>query len=866
MMRQYLEIKSEYPDAILFFRLGDFYEMFLEDAVKASRILDIALTSRNKNAEGGEVPLCGVPYHSAGPYIAKLIEAGEKVAVCEQVEDPKTCKGIVKREVVRVVTPGLVLEGDNLTPKENNYLFSIYSSGADAWGVSYLDISTGEFRVTELKGKESLFAEAVCIDSREILLPASFREGTMLRELSPLTDGKTVTFLEEWVYDPDYAKRLITTRFGVDSPDAAGCGDLREGLLAASAILHYLQDTRMGTVNHITGIFRYTTAEYLVLDESTRRNLELTTTLAENRKKGSLLGLLDRTATAMGGRKLRQWVNYPLINVDKIRERHDGLDELAGDPGRRRELLALLTGVHDLERLNGRISMASAGAKDLVALKESLARIPAILELLSTSDAPLLRRINENTDLLEDVVELVSTGITDNPPFLLREGGIIADGYHPELDELRSVSREGKGYIARLEARERARTGINSLKIRYNKVFGYYIEVTKANLSGIPDDYVRKQTLANAERYITEELKEYEDKVLNAEDRIAELEYSLFQEIRQKVASQGERIAASAENLATLDVLAALADLAHERGYCRPEMDGGEILSITEGRHPVVEASSLAERFVANDVFLDTGENRLHIITGPNMAGKSTFMRQVAVITLMAQMGSFVPAASARIGIVDRIFTRVGAADNLSRGQSTFMVEMMETANILRNATPKSLIILDEIGRGTSTFDGVSIAWAVAEFLHDTESRAAKTLFATHYHELTELAVTRKSIKNFNVAVREWNDQIIFLRRIVEGGASHSYGIQVARLAGLPIEVIERAREILKNLEKGEYVEGGVPRIAKGRGGASLAPSPQLPLFAETEDPLRKRLEAIPIASITPLEALNILDQLKRMV
>lgn len=866
MMRQYLEIKSEYPDAILFFRLGDFYEMFLEDAVKASRILDIALTSRNKNSEGGEVPLCGVPYHSAGPYIAKLIEAGEKVAVCEQVEDPKACKGIVRREVVRVVTPGLVLEGDTLAPKQNNYLFSVFSGGADVWGLSYLDISTGEFRVTELKGRESLFSEAVCIDPRELLLPASFREGPLLRELAPLTDGKTVTFLEEWVYDPDYAKRLITTRFGVESPAAAGCGDLREGLLAASAILHYLQDARMGTVNHITGISRYTTAEYLVLDESTRRNLELTATLSENRKKGSLLGLLDRTATAMGGRKLRQWINYPLVCVDKIRERHDGVADLVDDPGRRRELLALLTGVHDLERLNGRISMASAGAKDLVALKESLARIPSILELLSTVHAPMLQRIQGSTDLLEDVVELISTGITDNPPFLLREGGIIADGYHPELDELRAVSREGKGYIARLEARERARTGINSLKIRYNKVFGYYIEVTRANLSGIPDDYIRKQTLANAERYITGELKEYEDKVLNAEDRIAELEYSLFQEIRQRVAAQGERIAASAENLATLDVLAALADLAHERGYCRPEMDEGDTLSISEGRHPVVEASTLAERFVANDVLLDTGENRLLIITGPNMAGKSTFMRQVAVITLMAQMGSFVPAAKAEIGIVDRIFTRVGAADNLARGQSTFMVEMMETANILRNATPKSLIILDEIGRGTSTFDGVSIAWAVAEYLHDTESRAAKTLFATHYHELTELAVTRKSIKNYNIAVREWNDQIIFLRKIVEGGASHSYGIQVARLAGLPIEVIERAREILKNLEKGEYVEGGVPRIAKGRGGTPLPPSPQLPLFAEAEDPVRTRLAAIPIASITPLEALNILDQLKRMI
>ena len=536
------------------------------------------------------------------------------------------------------------------------------------------------------------------------------------------------------------------------------------------------------------------------------------------------------------------------------------------EPGRRREIVSLLSGVQDLERLNGRISLAGAGAKDLAALKESLLRLPSLLEELAGSSAPLLRQIWNGTDPLEDVVELLTRGIVENPPFLLRDGGIIADGYHPELDELRSVSREGKGFIARLEAREKARTGINSLKIRYNKVFGYYIEVTKANLSGVPEDYIRKQTLANAERYITRELKEYEDKVLNAEDRIADLEYSLFQEIRERVASQGQRIARTADSLATLDVLAALAELAHERDYCRPLVDDGDRISIIEGRHPVVEAVTLSERFVPNDVLLDTNENQLLIITGPNMAGKSTFMRQVALTTLMAQMGSFIPATEAHIGVVDRIFTRVGAADNLSRGQSTFMVEMMETAHILRNATRGSLIILDEIGRGTSTFDGVSIAWAVAEFLHDNESCAAKTLFATHYHELTELAVTRKRIKNYTVAVREWNDQIIFLRKIMEGGASHSYGIQVARLAGLPVEVIERAREILRNLEKGEYSEGGVPRIAKGKKQAVAPLSPQLPLFDEVDDPLRKRLDAISIAGLTPLEALNILDQLKRMV
>ncbi|MHC1698250.1 MAG: DNA mismatch repair protein MutS [Geobacteraceae bacterium] len=866
MMRQYLEIKAEYPDAILFFRLGDFYEMFLEDAVTAAKILDITLTSRNKNSEGVDVPMCGIPYHSAAPYLAKLVDAGQKVAICEQVEDPKTVKGIVKRQVVRVVTPGLVLDGDTLTPKENNYLLSLFSLSGEVWGVSTLDITTGEFRVTELQGREPLLAEIVCISPREILLPEELRESPLLRSLAPVLEGVALSYLADWVFDQDYAKRLFTGQFGVQSPDSLGCGGLKEGLLAACAVLHYLQDTQKSAVGHVTGITPYTTAEFLVLDESTRRNLELTATLSENRKKGSLLGLLDRTATAMGGRKLKHWINYPLVSVEKINERLDGIAELLKAPGRRSEILSLLGGVHDLERLNGRISLASAGAKDLVALKESLQQLPALLVVLDGSESALLQQIRRDTDPLKDVVDLIVRGIVENPPFLLRDGGIIADGYNPELDELRAVSREGKGFIARLEAQEKSRTGISSLKIRYNKVFGYYIEVTKSNLSGIPENYVRKQTLANAERYITEELKEYEDKVLNAEERISGLEYALFQEIRENVAAQGERIARTADKLALLDVVAGLADLAHEQGYCRPEVNEGDTVEIREGRHPVVEASSLSERFVPNDVLLDTTENQLIIITGPNMAGKSTFMRQVALITLMAQIGSFVPASQAIVGIVDRIFTRVGASDNLARGQSTFMVEMMEAAHILRNATSRSLIILDEIGRGTSTFDGVSIAWAVAEYLHDTETCAAKTLFATHYHELTELAVTRKRIKNFNIAVREWNDQIIFLRKIVEGSTSHSYGIQVARLAGLPFEVIDRAKEILINLEKGEYVEGGVPRISRGKRQKMPAASPQLALFPEAEDALRKRLEGIAISSLTPLEALNILDQLKRMV
>src|SRR6266545_958307 len=537
MMRQYLEIKADYPDAILFFRLGDFYEMFLDDAVKASRILDITLTSRNKNAEGADVPLCGVPYHSVTPYIARLIEAGEKVAICEQVEDPKTAKGIVKREVVKVITPAMVVAAESLSPKENNYLLALHNGSGERWGLSYLDLSTGEFRVTELESKEDAFAEVACVNPREILLPLTLRDSGAARELAAAAPAAVITFLDEWIYDADYTKRLFQHQFGGASPDAAGCKGLTVGTSAAGAVLHYLRETQLGKAEHVREVVFYQCMEHLVLDEATRRNLELTATLAEGKRKGSLLGLMDRTATAMGGRKLRQWINYPLVTVELIRERQDAVEELLLDPGRRREIVNLLDGVHDLERLNGRISLASAGAKDLVALCDSLLRVPGLKELCSLSSAPLLQRLHAGIDPLEELTDLIRRGIVENPPFVLRDGGIIADGYNGELDELRSISREGKGFIARLEAQERGRTGIGSLKIRYNKVFGYYIEVTKTNLAAIPDDYIRRQTLANAERFITPELKEYEEKVLGAEERIVELEYALFQEIREGVAS-----------------------------------------------------------------------------------------------------------------------------------------------------------------------------------------------------------------------------------------------------------------------------------------------------------------------------------------
>jgi DNA mismatch repair protein MutS len=863
MMRQYLEIKSGYPDAILFFRMGDFYEMFLDDALTASRILDITLTSRNKGS-GDEIPFCGVPYHSATPYITRLIESGHKVAICEQVEDPKQTKGIVKREVVRVVTPGLLIETENLSPDDNNYLLALHQGGGDQWGVAWLDLSTGEFRVTELAGATAALAEAVCVNPAEVLLADGVKLEEFPPDLKAYLEQKIVSRAPGWVYERDYTASLICDQFGVASPDVLGLEGLPSGLLAAGAALYYLRENRKSAIPHIRDLRVYQRSEHLALDPATRRNLEITASMAEGRKSGSLLGCLDRTVTAMGARRMKQWLSYPLVGLEPIRSRLDAVEELLEGATTRDELAAQLKGIADLERLNGRIGMASASGRDLRALHDSLQRIPPLKELMAGVQSPLLRQLTEEIDPLEEIIDLVGRGIVENPPFSLREGGIIAPGYDPELDELRSISHEGKGFIARLEAQERARTGISSLKIRFNKVFGYSIEITKSNLSSVPADYIRRQTLANAERYITEELKNYEEKVLGAEDRIHDLEYTLFQEIRERVAAEGSRIARTASGLASLDVLVSLAGVADERGYCKPLVDDSQVIDIRDGRHPVIEAMKLGERFVPNDTLLDGAESQILMITGPNMAGKSTYMRQVALITLMAQAGSFVPASSARIGIADRIFTRVGAGDNLSRGQSTFMLEMMEAAGILRNATPRSLIVMDEIGRGTSTFDGVSIAWAVAEYIHDTATCRSRTLFATHYHELTELAATRERIRNFTVAVREWNDQVIFLRTIVPGGASHSYGIQVARLAGMPADVIERAREILRNLESGEFEEGA-PRIARSRGKKRAAPSPQFSLFESDEDLLRTRLKKLNIATLTPLEALNLLDELKRM-
>lgn len=861
MMRQYLEVKANYPDAILFFRMGDFYEMFLEDAVIAARILDITLTSRNKS-DPNELPMCGVPFHSAQPYIARLVEAGYKVAVCEQMEDPKQAKGIVRRDVVRVVTPALVTEAESLLPDENSFLLAVASKDQQ-WGIAWLDLSTGEFKASEAGSLADATATVASVAPREILLPEQLKN-QLPAELASVLGERPRSALPEWIYDKDYASKLLTEQFGVASPSSLGLEGLDAALLAAGATLYYLKENRHSTLPHLRDLQIISQSDHLALDPATRRNLELTATMQDGKKSGSLLGTLDRTATAMGARLLKQWISYPLVQKEPIRMRLDAVEQLVESSALRDAIAGELKGVHDLERLNGRVGMAGAGGRDLRGLYDSLSKVPSLKRLLQDASAQLLVELCNQLDPLEDICSLIDRAISPTPPFSVREGGIIADGYSAELDELRAISREGKGYIARLEAQERSRTGISSLKIRYNRVFGYYIEITKSNLSGVPADYIRRQTLANAERFVTEELKTYEEKVLGAEDRIAELEYSLFQEVREQTAAQSTRITSTATAIATIDLLNALATVAVDRNYCKPFVDDSDLIEISEGRHPVVEAIFTGERFVPNDTRLSGEQDQLLMITGPNMAGKSTYMRQVALIVLMAQIGSFVPATNARIGIADRIFTRVGAGDNLAKGQSTFMVEMMETANILRSATPKSLVVLDEIGRGTSTFDGLSIAWAVAEFLHDNPASKARTLFATHYHELADLAEIRPGITNLTVAVKEWNDQVIFLRTIVPGAASHSYGIQVARLAGLPADLIQRAKEVLKTLEAGEF-EQGAPRLAKSELTPLAATGRQYSLFEPEGDLLRERLKKLNISNLTPLEALNLLDELKRM-
>jgi len=849
MIRQYLEIKERYRDAILFFRLGDFYEMFFDDAEKASKILDIALTSRSRSDDAA-VPLCGVPYHSVTPYVGKLLDAGFKVAICEQVEDPKLAKGIVQREVVRVVTPGTVTDGEALEARDNSFLAAV-ARGKNSYGLALTDVTTGEFRFTIAPDYAALKDELGRAQPREVIYDGG--EAALATDLG----GDFPAVHLSPVGAPCFAATAIERLKALNLWSAPRDEEWEQGIRAAAAVVAFLDDNSPAVVKALKDLRAYSSSQYLMLDETTRRNLELTADFQGN-KKNSLLGVIDRTETAMGARRLRQWLLYPLLDERAIRARQEGVEELIDHYRERQELKEMLGRVQDLERLGGRIVAGSAQPRDLAAVKESLRAVQPIKAALAPRAAAIFASMTDSLADLPEVIALIDRAIADEPPAAVKDGETIRPGFNAELDELRSIRKDAKQWVARFEAGEKKRTGIQSLKVRYNRVFGYYIEITRANLAAVPADYIRKQTLANGERYITSELKEYEAKILNSEDEIQKLELSLFAQLRESVAAYYVQMKRTADTLANLDALVSLAEAAHSHHFVRPQIDGGREIVIREGRHPVVEAAIGRAAFVPNDCGLDPDACQIIVLTGPNMAGKSTYMRQVALIAVLAQMGSFVPAAEARIGLVDRVFTRIGAADYLARGESTFMVEMRETAQILRHATARSLILLDEVGRGTSTFDGISIAWSVAESLHDSPHRP-RTLFATHYHELTDLALANDRVKNFNFAVKEWKGEVIFLRSLVEGAASRSYGIHVAKLAGLPQLVIERAKEILKNLEGGELDERGRPRLARG---ARKDDPAQIPLFAAAEDKLREELKNVDVSTLTPIEALNLLNSI----
>jgi DNA mismatch repair protein MutS len=861
MIQQYLAIKGEYPDAILFYRMGDFYEMFFEDAEVASGVLEITLTSRNKN-EPSSIPMCGVPHRAAASYIARLIERGYKVAVCDQVEDPASARGLVRREVVRVITPGMIIDEEFLDARSHNFILALEQAG-DVTGLAYLDISTGTFRVTESRDHTAALDEARRVGPREILLPNSARgesAAAWTREVCSLFSDVAFTYIENKAFDYRCGYERLTAQFHTLSLEGFGCEAFKAGVSAAGALVFYVGETQKQKTAHLTRLESYRLEHGLVVDETSRQNLELVRNIRSGNRRGTLLNVLDHTRTAMGARLLADWLRHPLRDRREIERRLEAVGEGQERAGVRRELREHLKSVHDLERIGSKTVMGQANARDLVALKNSLKTLPAIWKLLADLGSELYRPA-ETIEGLNLLGQLIGRAVREDAPLTIHEGGLIQTGFNSELDELVRISSDAKGYLAQLEVREKERTGITALKVSYNKVFGYYIEVPKTRISAVPPHYVRKQTLVNAERYITDELKSFEMKVLGAEEQRAALEYRLFQEIREEVVRHHSPIQSVARFLASLDCLLNLAEVAAHNDYCRPQILEDGAIRIEDGRHPVVEKMITGERFVPNTIEMDDVENQVLIITGPNMAGKSTVLRQVALLVIMAQMGGFVPARKAAIGIVDRIFTRVGALDNLSQGQSTFMVEMQETANILHNATERSLVILDEIGRGTSTFDGLSIAWAVAEYLHDLKQKGVKTLFATHYHELTELVERKPRVKNFNIAVREWNDEIIFLRKLIPGGTNRSYGIQVARLAGIPAEVIDRAKKILYRIETGEH---GFPAAASP--GQNARPLPlQLDLFREPESHVLARLRAVDITAITPIEALNLLNLLREM-
>lgn len=868
MMVHYCQTKCAYKDSILFYRLGDFYEMFFEDAKTVSRELELTLTGKDCGLSE-RAPMCGIPYHAAETYINRLIDKGYKVAICEQVEDPKTAKGIVKREVTRVVTPGTNLNMQELDEGKNNYLMAIVCVG-DHFGVSTADITTGDCYVTEIDEERKLWDEINKFLPAEIICNDAFLVSGV--DVDDLRNRLHISVfaLESWYFGDDLCKQTLLEHFKISSLEGLGLADYDSGVIAAGSLFRYLLDTQKNTMEHMNKIIPYTTDRYMVIDSSSRRNLELVETLREKQKRGSLLWVLDKTKTAMGARMLRNFVEQPLIDADAINERLDAVTELNMQAMLREEIREYLNPVYDLERLVSRISYRSANPRDLLAFKMSLEMIPHIKNLLVNFTSPLLVRINEQMDGLEDLYTLLEASITEDPPLAVKEGGIIREGYNEQVDTYRNSKTQGKSWLAQLEAEEKEKTGIRNLKIKYNKVFGYYLEVTNSFKNLVPEYYTRKQTLTNAERYITPKLKELEDMILGAEDKLFALEYDLFCQVREELAAQIPRIQETAKAIAQLDVYASLSVVAQRNNYVRPTVNTKGVIDIKNGRHPVVEKMINNDMFIANDTYLDNGSKRVSVITGPNMAGKSTYMRQTALIVLMTQIGSFVPAEKAKIGVVDRIFTRVGASDDLASGQSTFMVEMTEVANILRNATAKSLLILDEIGRGTSTFDGLSIAWAVIEHISNTKLLGAKTLFATHYHELTELEGKIPGVNNYCIAVKERGDDIVFLRKIVKGGADKSYGIQVAKLAGVPDSVLDRAKELVD-----ELVHTDITSTFKDLAENSRKTKPkavhydevdleQISLFDTVQDQdIIEELKNLDITMLTPMDAMNTLYRLQ---
>ncbi|MFC1856654.1 DNA mismatch repair protein MutS [Thermodesulfobacteriota bacterium] len=859
MLKQYLSIKEAYKDSILFYRMGDFYEMFFEDAETASRILEITLTSRNKKDES-PIPMCGVPARAVRGYMARLIESGYKVAICDQIEDPALAKGLVKRDVVRVITPGMILEDEFLDNKSNNFLLGLSRSDLIV-GLAYLDISTGTFRVAESQDLGVIEDESLRVSPSEILLPESVKNDPVFLPILKSFSENIITYLDDKVFDYHSGRNRLTEQFNTLSLEGFGCENLRAGVGTAGAILYYVQETQKQKIEHLNGIETYNLDNFLVIDDISCRNLELLRNLRTGTRQGTLISVIDRTNTNMGGRLLKRWLRYPLLDVSEIESRLAAVDEAKHNMAIRRRIRETLKSVYDLERLGSKIVMGHCNARDLNSLKHSLTMLPEIF-------ASLLEFESDKFEFTQDVAplaalaELIENAIREEAPPVVNEGGMIRRGYNSELDELIQISSDGKGYLARLEAKEKENTGITSLKVRYNKVFGYYIEVSKTHSDTVPPHYVRKQTLVNAERYITDELKKFEDKVLGAEEQRARLEYEIFGEIRGDVRRHNKSIQETAQFIAQLDCLLSLAEIADQESYVKPAINTDGQIFIKDGRHPVVEKMLTGERFVPNTVYMDDIESQVLIITGPNMAGKSTVLRQTALMVLMAQMGSFIPAAWGTVCVTDRIFTRVGALDNLSQGLSTFLVEMQETANILHNATEQSLVVMDEIGRGTSTFDGLSIAWAVAEYLHDLRGQGVKTLFATHYHELTNLANLNTRVKNYNIAVKEWNDEIIFLRKLVEGGTNRSYGIQVSRLAGIPEKVIKRAKKILFNIEDGENSLRSLSNLS-GDQPDSKNGHMQLNLFPQPEHFVIEKLQQLDLSKMTPLEALNVLNELQ---